>query len=105
MGILIVSFFVLATCLTVFVIDNLTEFYNLSVPNYTRHREVIQTIAISLLAATLLVIASELWQLVRENKKYQYTLGDASVEFQRILYEKFKEWNLSNSEKSRLALD
>ena len=69
-----------------FVIGNLTEFYNLSVPNYTRHREVIQTIAISLLAATLLVIASELWQLVRESKNYQYTLGAASGEFQRILY-------------------
>lgn len=99
MGILIVSFFVLATCLTIFVIDNLTEFYNLSVPIYTRHRELIQTIAISSLAATLLVIASELWQLVRESKNYQYTLGAASGEFQRILYEKFKKWNLSNSEK------
>ncbi|NQU58752.1 MAG: helix-turn-helix transcriptional regulator [Rhodospirillales bacterium] len=94
-----VSLIVLAACETLLIVDVVSEYFKYEIEFYEKYHSIIEAAAVMFLGLTLIVIATDFWRLIVENRQFRSLLGIASGEFLFILGGKFTDWKLSSSER------
>jgi len=93
------SLAILAVCETLLIIDVVSEYFQYDLVFYIEYHSNIEATAVLFLGLSLIVIGTDFWRLIVENRQFRSLLGVASGEFLFILGGKFTDWKLSTSER------
>ena len=93
------SFVILSLCEIILILDIMTEFLGFEFDLFSNYHGTIEAVAVISLGITLFVIGFDFLRLLKENNEFRSIVGIASGEFLFILGGKFKDWQLSASEK------
>jgi DNA-binding CsgD family transcriptional regulator len=89
----------LGVCELLLIADVISENFELGFEMYNEYHGIIEAFAVVFLGITLIVLGTEFWRLIIENRQFRSLLGIASGEFLIILGGKFTDWKLSASER------
>jgi DNA-binding CsgD family transcriptional regulator len=93
------SFTVLAICETLLVFDVLSEYFDVYFDFYSDYHIELESLAVFSLGIGLIIVGTNFWRLLRENRGYQDMSGVARGEFLRVLNWQCNQWELTDSER------
>ncbi len=96
---LIFSFIVISICETFFLLDVFADFFRLNIDTLWIEHQQIELFSTLTLGLSMIVIATQIVRLLRQNRQAQNTIDVASGELLGVIQRHFDMWKFSPSER------